>query len=127
MEVTAIQNPSFQPAMRIVTAITNGFPAQVTTSFPNQFITGMIVRLYVPSTFGMVQINQQVGEITFVDNSNFTIDIDTTNYDPFVVPPPLLLPSGTYAQLQYSQVVPVGENNAILTAATRNVSNPTAP
>ncbi len=134
MSTQAIQYPEFQPAMRIVTAITNDFPALVTTSFPHQYVTGMIVRIRLPvptyrnrsnqviAGFGMQQINQQEGEITVGDDpSSFTINIDTRNYDAFVVPPPVRLPNGSFAQLQYAQVVPVGENNAILTAATQNV------
>ena len=134
MSIQAIQNPPFQPAMRIITAITNDTQATVTTSFPHQYITGMIVRIRLPvptarnqnnaviAGFGMDQINQQQGEITVgSDPLTFTIDIDTTDYDAFVVPPDVQLPDGTFTQLQYAQVVPVGEINAIVTAATRNV------
>ena len=122
MSEQAILNPSFQPAMRIITSITNDTAATITTSFRHQYISGMIVRIIVPFGFGMTQINQQQGEITVgPDPSSFTIDIDSTNYDAFVVPPDVELPDGTFTQTQYAQVVPVGEINAILTAATRNV------
>lgn len=134
MSIQAIPNPPFQPAMRVITSITNERLATVTTSFPHQYITGMIVRIRLPvptsrnqdgqviAGFGMDQINEQQGEIVVgSDPDTFTISIDTTDYDAFVVPPDVELPDGTFTQLQYAQVVPVGEINAILTAATRNV------
>ena len=74
----AIENPVFQPAMRIIVAITNGFPAQVTTSFAHGYITGEIVRIVVPSADGMQQINNMVGTLTVNSDTTFLIDIDTT-------------------------------------------------
>jgi hypothetical protein len=121
MSYQAVTNPSYQPAMRIITAITNDYPALVTTSFANQYITGTIVRLYIPYNFGMTQANLLTGEITVVNSTQFTIDMDTTLFYPFVIPPSINLPSGPAVQLQFAQVVPVGEDNAILFAATRNV------
>lgn len=134
MSIQAIEHPSFQPAMRTIIAITNDVAAMVTTSFPHQYVTGMIVQIILPvptkrnqfnqvvAGFGMDQINQQQGEIIVgPDPDTFIISIDTTNYDAFVVPPDVALPDGTLTQLQYAQVVPVGENNAMLSAATRNV------
>jgi len=108
--------PTFQPAMRNITAITNALAAQVTTNIAHQYIDGMIVRIYVPDGFGMTQINQQTGVIAIVDTTNFIIDIDTTNYDPFVIPSEQ--PGHFFTP---AQVVPVGELNDMLTAATRNV------
>lgn len=112
MAILAIQDPSFQPAYRIVTAITNGFPALVTTSFDHQYFTGTIVRLYVPIDYGMVQANHLEGSITVTSTTQFTIDIDTTNFDLFAVPA---------SPTQYAQVVPIGEENDILVAATQNI------
>lgn len=108
-------DPIFQPAMRIVSAITNANPAQVTTTFAHQYITGTIVRLYVPPNCGMNQINHLEGEIVVNSPTTFLIDIDTTLFDPFAIPDPI--PYG----FTYPQVVPTGEINAILTAATQNV------
>lgn len=116
MSVLANPFPTYQPAMRIITNITNDFPAQVTTSFANQFLTGCIVRLYVPLGYGMLQANQLFGSITVVDDTNFTIDIDTRYFDAFTTPDP----SSIYAT-QSAQSVPIGEINDILTQATLNV------
>ena len=60
----------------------------------------------------MEQINLLKGTINVINGSQFYIVLDTTNFDPFVTPE-------LYNQLPY--VVPIGEVNEILTAATRNV------
>lgn len=105
-------SPTYQPAMRIVTAITQDAPAQVTTSFAHGYQTGDIVRLWVPSTYGMSQVNEQQGTITVIDDTNFIIGLDTTKYDAFAVP---IDPE------RCAFVTPIGEVNSKLTQATRNV------
>jgi len=115
MPVLAIQNPVFKPAMRIVTAITNAFPAAVTTSFDHNYITGTIIRLIVPLGFGMVQANQKFGTITVTSPTTFNIDIDTTFFDVFAAP--VTFPENQ----QSSQCVPFAEINSILSGATENV------
>lgn len=131
MSIEAIQNPTFQKAMRIITNITQAEQAEVTTSFAHNYITGMIVRIIVPWTSawmvagtivtGMIQINGQQGVITRVDDTRFLIAIDSTLYDAWATPPDITLPDGTMTQTQFAQAVPVGEVNDILTAATQNV------
>lgn len=113
--VYAVTDPVFQPAMRIVTAITREELAAVTTSFDHNYITGEIVRLYISPFEGMQQANQLTGTIVVTGPTTFTITIDTTNFDIFAVPNPL--PYGYYP----SQVVPIGEVNEMLLAATKNV------
>lgn len=108
--------PTFQQAMRNITAITNAEIALVTTHIAHQYIDGMIVRIYVPNGFGMTQANQLTGTISIVNDTEFLIDIDTSQFDPFVIP--AIFP-GAFATP--AQVVPIGEINEILTAATRNV------
>jgi hypothetical protein len=118
----AVQFPTFQRAMRNVLSITQAENALVTTTFDgttpgnHQYQTGLIVRLYVPDGFGMVQANELSGPITVINDTQFTIPIDTTNFDAFVIPAYQPGAFGTPAQ-----VVPVGEVNDILTEATQNV------
>lgn len=112
----AVQKPIFQPSMRIITAITNANPAIVTTSFAHNYITGTIVRLDIPPADGMQQANQFAGAIVVTSPTTFAIGLDTTEFDPFVIPgspPPFV---NTCAQ-----AVPIGEVNSILTAAVQNV------
>ncbi len=112
----AVQFPVFQPAMRLITAITNSFPMLVTTSFAHQYISGTIVRLDIPVADGMQQANQLFGPIIVTSPTQFTMPIDSTNFEVFSIPgsPPPFVDT-------CAQVVPLGENNDILTAATRNV------
>ncbi len=120
----AIQFPSFQRAMRNILSITQDENALVTTTFDginpgnHQYSTGLIARLYVPRNFGMEQANALEGPITVVNDTQFTIAIDTTSFDAFVIPAYQPGANGTPAQ-----VVPVGEINDILTEATQNVLN----
>lgn len=118
----AVPLPMFQRAMRNILSITQDLNALVTTTLDginpgnHQYSTGLIARIYVPNGFGMVQANQLEGVITVVNDTQFTITIDTTTFDAFVVPAYQPGAFGTPAQ-----VVPVGEVNDLLTQATQNV------
>lgn len=107
--------PTFQPAMRIIAGMTNANPMVITTTFAHQYETGLIVRLDIPPGFGMEQANQQVAEIIVLSPTTFSMPIDSTLYDPFVIPT-------DFPEFKQSpQVVPVGEENIQLKQATRNV------
>jgi len=107
--------PVYQPAMRIISNITNGFPAVVTTTINHQYLDGTIVRLMVPLGFGMTQANQLTGSIIVLTNTTFSVDIDTTFFDVFI------LPSSFPLDYNNAQVIPIGEDNDTLKAATNNV------
>lgn len=116
----AIQHPSYLPAVRDIVAITNSFPATVTTSFAHNYLSGLIVRMIVPFNYGMSQINKLKGSITVTSDTTFTIPIDTTRFDVFVVPTeqpyqPLVNPA---------QAVPVGEDSDQLDQSFVNVLTP---
>ncbi len=116
--IFATQFPTYLPAMRIITAITQAIEAVVTTSFANDFVNGEIVRISVPyehgmNTWGMGQIDGLTGTITVLNTTQFSINIDSRDFDAFVVP-------GVPIN-QRAYVVPIGEINSILVAATRNV------
>lgn len=124
----AQQQPTYTPAFRIITAITQSNPALVTTSFAHGFNNGLKVRFFLPyvygSTvvggvryqgFGMEQIHNLQGNITITnDPAVFSIDIDTSTFDPFVIPPNQAVsdpPVNT--QVQYAQVIPVGGTGTV--------------
>ena len=117
-----VQNPTFQRAMRNILSITQSRQALITTTFDginpgdHQYSTGLIVRIYIPYGFGMTLLNEVEAPITVVNSSQFTIPVDTTGFDSFVVPNYQPGNFGTPAQ-----VVPIGEVNDILTMATQNV------
>ena len=86
------------------------------TTFANQYIDGTIVRLDIPPVCGMQQANQFFGPLTVIDSLNFSLPLDTTTFGPFSVPTGLGPHLDTCAQ-----VVPIAENNGILSAAVMNV------
>lgn len=108
--------PVFQPAMRIIAAITTTNPAIVTTTFAHQYKDGTIVRLDIPSADGMPQMNGLTGTITITSSTTFAINIDATSFQPFAIPISPLPQTNTCAM-----VVPIGEVSATLQAATVNV------
>lgn len=112
MAIYAIRYPTYKPAMRIITAITRTNPAIVTTSFENSYVDDQIVRLHIPENYGMGQINNQYGTIKIIDAFTFSIDIDSSLYDPFVVP---------VGAEQQAQVVSVGNDGFTQDTAYRNV------
>ena len=109
-------HPIYQPAMRLITAITNDNPALVTTSFAHQYLDGLIVRLDIPIADGMQQANGLIGNITVASPTTFTIDIDTRLFEPFSIP----VSAPPYINI-CAQVVPVGEINETLYNSTRNI------
>ena len=116
--IFAIQFPTYLPAMRIITAITQAQEAVVTTSFANDFVNGEIVRISVPythgmNTWGMGQIDGLTGTIVVLSTTQFSINIDSRAFDAFVDP--------GAPRDQRAYVSPIGEVNSILAAATRNV------
>lgn len=120
--ITAVEFPLAQPAMRIITAITNAFPAVVTTSFAHQYVDGLIARLTIPLYYGMQQADQLTGTITVIDAVTFSIDIDTTQFDPFVVP--VLeeqIGDFWFSKKQFAEVTPFGELNDQTRGSTQNV------
>lgn len=115
MAILAYPYPTFQPAMRIVTDITNAFPAVITTSFAHQYETGIIVRLNIPDGFGMTQANHKYAPITVLSDTTFSMPLDTTKFDPFVVP------SSFPDNRQNAQCTAIGEVNESILNAERNV------
>ena len=112
----AFTNPLFQPAMRQILAITQAQYAEVTTAQPHLYISGTIVRFYIPDnyrgkSYGMPEINHQFAEITVTGASTFTVPINSITYQPFIIPA---------NPVQYAMCVPIGENNDTLRAAELN-------
>lgn len=95
------------PSSLQITSISQSSPMVIgveianTTTEANTYIAGMAVKLFVPQTFGMWQANGLIGTITAINGSNFTLNIDTSGFDPFVIPtgnveqPATLAPAGS--------------------------------
>lgn len=76
------------PGYLLITNITQANPAVVTVvdSDENTYIVGQCVHFTVPASYGMTQISQQTGQIVAIDGVDFSVDIDTTQYNAFVYP-----------------------------------------
>lgn len=112
----AEQNPTYAPAVRLITDITQAEQAVVTTSFSHGYTSGCIVRLVVPQWFGMVQVNNLFGPITVLSDTTFSIALDTRYYEPFSIPDP----TPAYVN-EFPQAVPIGEINSSLLSAVQNI------
>jgi hypothetical protein len=113
--ILSVQYPVFKPAMRIISNITNDYPAVVTTSTNHNYITGTIVRLLIPNGYGMIQANKLHANIVVLSDTTFNINLDTTLFSAFTTP--ITFPEDT----QYAQCIPLGEVNSTLLASTKNV------
>lgn len=99
------------PAVRYITKVATGTTTVVTLSVTHQYKRGMKVRFVVPAEFGMVELDGLVGTIIAVDTTtttgnSITVDIDSTGFTTFAIPPTGSLP------FTLAQVVPAGDNTA---------------
>mgnify|MGYP001576960822 FL=1 len=95
------------PSSLTITSISQSLPMiisvsiQTPTTEANTYIVGMAVRLFVPQTYKMYQANNLVGTITQINGSNFTLNIDSSQFDAFVIPtgnveqPATIAPNGS--------------------------------
>jgi hypothetical protein len=112
----AYVDPVFGPAMRIISAITNSAFALVTTSFAHGYPNGTIVRFYIPPALGMVQLDQMTSPIVVQSPTTFTITINTTLFDAFVIP------VGLSSKINICGLcVPIGSKNDTLAPAEINL------
>ncbi len=124
---TNISDPVYQPDICSIWNITNSEVCVITTTQDGSgpqahgYLSGLIVRLIVPQYWGMTQVNQLEGIITVLSDTTFSMDIDTSLFDPFVIPS--VDPNRFY---QVAQVIPIGEVNTQLRQAVRNVLPPLA-
>lgn len=103
----------FVPNRQEVSTITNANPGVVTTTQDHGYDTGLCVRFFFPLDVGMNQLRDIVVKIIRIDDTNFSIGLDTSNFDSFS-------PVGT---LQSPQVIPVAEVADSLSQATENNEN----
>lgn len=98
---------NFIPKRREISAVTNSFRAEVTTTVDHGYEVGQIVRLIVPLAYGMELNYVQAKILSIPSLDTFITDIDTTNNGTYISP--TAPPSFTT-----SQVVPMSgiEDNA---------------
>lgn len=100
-------NPRYYPRRRFITAITQAASAVITLSVTHGFTAGQAVRIQVPSAFGMVEIDELIGNITAISTANntITVDIDSSAFTSFAFPTSATAAAG----VTFAQVIPVGE------------------
>lgn len=77
------------PAHLLITAISRSNPAVITTAgfIPhNIYIPGQLARLSIPWNYGMQQADGLTVQILAVNSNSFSVALDSTGFDPFVVP-----------------------------------------
>src|SRR5208283_4661286 len=78
------------PGSLIITAISNSFPMAVSfiNTSANLYIPGQVMNLNIPSNYGMQQANGLQAQILSVDDTNFIfyMNVDSTNFDIFMIP-----------------------------------------
>jgi len=102
-----IEPQYFQPNQFVISNIQRGIVTTVTLDqtfygAKNNFVVGQLVRFIIPETYGIRQLNEQLGYVIGIPSENqVNVNINTTiNYDNFVASPsygptpPQLLPVG---------------------------------
>jgi hypothetical protein len=90
----------FYPAYNLITAITNAENAVISLQNTNDLTVGQVIRILVPNSYGMKQINKQTASILIADPAFIVVNINTTAYDVFAVPS---------MPLNQSFIIPIGE------------------
>lgn len=91
----------FVPRYEFITAITNEQYAVVTFEDEHDFSNGEIIGLRISTPYGMVQANNKEVKVLSHDAMSVTIDLDTTDFTPFIYPvpglntPPIAVPSAS--------------------------------
>jgi hypothetical protein len=99
-----------------VANITKGVETSVTTSLPNFYVVGQLVRFHIPNPYGMVELNNQLAYVTSVSSAtNFTVDVNTLKFTDFISSP-------TYPGNMRAQVSAVGDKNNSSRTTTSNGS-----
>lgn len=115
----------YYPRNRVITSISQAASAVIIMSVTHGFTVGQLVRIIVPSVFGMTQMNNLLATITAINTTtnSITINVDSTAFTAFVFPSSAVAALG----INFAQVVPVGEAATapyqnLLDDATRNLS-----
>ncbi len=116
------------PSSLLITGITNDYPMVVTASVEpitasNTYMVGQLVKLFVPNPYRMTQANGLVGQILGINGLQFSLDIDSRQFDVFVTPsgnveqPASLSPAGS-RNLAYSN-----DTNQLAFQSLNNIGN----
>ena len=82
------------------------------------YTSGLVVRLVIPKVSGIQQLNDTVREIFVATPNSFIIEVDSSNFDPFV---PQGVPRSNWHFVP--QVIPVGDLGPGFEDSTFNNNN----
>lgn len=86
---------SFSPDRLVILAITKANPCVVTTSTNHNLTTGQVVRVNVPKSYGMVELNHLALSITVLSLTTFSlqysqvppaVNVNSTSFTAFTIP-----------------------------------------
>lgn len=108
-----------------ISAITRANPCVVTTSSNHYLTTGSIVRLNVPKTYGMVELNHMALIVTVISTTTFSLqytlvpppkNVNSINFTAFVIP----------SKPQFTaEVIPIGSGPSPITSPPQFATNST--
>lgn len=78
---------TFTPYLCDITAVTNSYPSTITFLQDHGFKLGEFISLRSSTPYGMVEINNAQVKVLSSTSNTVTVDLDTTNFTPFVYPP----------------------------------------
>lgn len=79
-----IEPQFYKPRFWFISTIVNGKTTTITTTANQDFVIGQLVRLIIPDTFGIRQLNEQEGYVIIINSpTQVVVDIDSSNMDPF--------------------------------------------
>jgi hypothetical protein len=92
---------TFTPQLQFINSITLGQQTLVGFVSDHDYIVGEIISFRISPPFGTKELNNQQGLITASAPTTVLVNIDSTNYTPFVYPvsgpysPPITVPSSS--------------------------------
>lgn len=111
----------FYPAKRVIANITAANPAVVRTLVDHNYQIGQSVKISVPATCGMTQINGITAVITARTAATFTLgEIDSSGFTAFNYPLPAIVP------FTPAEVTPIGDVSILGATTLSGATNNTA-
>lgn len=83
-----IESQNYQPREFVISNITMGVTTLVTTTVDHDYVIGQVVRLLIPQPYGAYPLSGQQGIVIAIPALNeVTVQINSTNADPFIASP----------------------------------------
>jgi hypothetical protein len=120
--MTSLGNSVFLPHSRIVSNITNSFPAVVTTTEDHGFHAGSFITIVIPYPNMMQELNNKTFLVEILSPTTFSIPYNTIPLTAFAAAPSILVtpqgppfpaPPPFYTPSQVVQAIPAGEFNTL--------------